>query len=329
MSCEPKRTVAYSCDLRWRVVWLRFARELSLRDISRNLCIGVGTVSRILCQFEATGDVRPKGPAKERRHLRVLDDLHEHFIIGLILERPTLELKEVCREIEAATCVKVSCSTLCRLLHRYGMTRKKIRVVAIQRSDTLRGQFMAELLLFQRHTLVWLDETGSDRRNFMRKYGYAIRGDRAIEKQFVVQGQRTNAIAAISSAGVVAYQLVSHTVDGTVFFDFIRSQLLPQLQPFDGESPASVVIMDNLSVHHVEPVVCLLRESGVLVLFLPPYSPDLNPMEEAFSYIKYFLREHGDIIDAFDSPTQVLHAAFNSITSEQCNGWITHSGYSY
>ena len=209
------------------------------------------------------------------------------------------------------------------------MTRKKVRVVALQRSNILRAQFMAEMLLFQRHTLVWLDETGSDRRNFLRKYGYAIRGDRAIEKHFVARGQRTNAIAAISSTGIVAYQLTQHTIDSNVFFDFIRGNLLPQLHPFDGDSPASVVIMDNLSVHHIEPVVCLLRCAGILVLFLPPYSPDLNPMEEAFSYIKFFLREHGDIIDAFDDPTQVLHAAFNSITSEQCNGWITHSGYSY
>ena len=108
MSCEPKRTVAYSLDLRWRVVWLRFARELSYRAISHSLCISVGTVGRVLSQFEATGDVRPKGPTKERRHVRILDDLHEFFIIGLVLERPTLELKEICERIEAVTNVKVS-----------------------------------------------------------------------------------------------------------------------------------------------------------------------------------------------------------------------------
>ena len=66
----------------------------------------------------------------------------------------------------------------------------------------------------------------------------------------------------------------------------------------------------------------------MLVFFLPPYSPNLNPMEEAFSYVKYFLQEHSDIVDALDDPIQVLHSAFNSITSSHCNRWITHSGYS-
>ena len=135
-------------------VWLRFAKEFSYCAISHSLCISVGAVGSVLSLFEAIGDVRPKGPTKERRQVRILDNLHELFINGLVLEHSTLELKEICRKIEAVTNVKVSISTVCRLLHRYGMTRQKIRVVALQRSYILRGQFMAEMLLFQCHTLL-------------------------------------------------------------------------------------------------------------------------------------------------------------------------------
>ena len=289
----------------------------------------MGTVGRILKQFEATGDVGSTSRHQERRHLRALDDTHELFIIGLVLEQPTLQLKEICYKIENTTSVKVSPSTICRLLHRYGMTLKKVRVVAAQRSADLRGHFMAEMMFFRRKTLVWLDETGSDRRNFLRKYGYSIRGDRAVETCFVSRGERINAIAAISCDGVVAYQLLKETVNTDNFFDFIRGHLLSELQEYDGESSSSVLILDNLSVHHAEPIVSLLQDTGILVEFLPPYSPDLNPIEEVFSYVKYYLRQHSDMIDAITDPTIIIHAAFNSITRQDCQAWITHSGYSY
>ena len=87
--------------------------------------------------------------------------------------------------------------------------------------------------------------------------------------------------------------------------------------PFDGENSSLIVIMDNLSVHHVDKVVELLRASGILVMFLlPPYSPDLNPIEEAFSYVKYYLRECEDIFNILGDPIPFIHAAFNSITAE-------------
>ena len=62
---------------------------------------------------------------------------------------------------------------------------------------------------------------------------------------------------------------------------------IPQMRPFDGISPALIAVMDNLSVHHVKEITDLFHQGGILPFFLPPYSPDLNPVEEAFSYVKY------------------------------------------
>ena len=69
------------------------------------------------------------------------------------------------------------------------------------------------------------------------------------------------------------------------FFDFIRGTLIPHMGPFDGVSPHSILIMDNCSVHHVNKVRKLLQQAGFFMLFLPPNSPNLNPLEKAFSYI--------------------------------------------
>ena len=71
----------------------------------------------------------------------------------------------------------------------------------------------------------------------------------------------------------------------------------------------------------------VLQQAGILVLFLPPYSPDLNPLEEVFSYIKQYLRKHDELLQAIRDPTDVIRQAFQSITAEHCNSWISHAQY--
>ena len=119
------------------------------------------------------------------------------------------------------------------------------------------------------------------------------------------------------------------TVDGSNFFDFLRGKLIPEMQPFDGESKHSILIVDNCSIHHVQEVKDLLRDAGILYFFLLPYSPDLNPVEELFSYIKYYLKEHDLVLQSMTSMVPVLNAAFNSVTAQQCNGWIEHASLLY
>ena len=91
-----------------------------------------------------------------------------------------------------------------------------------------------------------------------------------------------NAIAAMSTSGIIDCHCVKGSVDGTEMY-FIQHILLPHLQPFNGINPHSVVIMDNALIHHVHGVAQLIQSTGALLYYLPPYSPDLNPIEEAFS----------------------------------------------
>ena len=77
---------------------------------------------------------------------------------------------------------------------------------------------------------------------------------------------------------------------GSTFYNFVRGSLIPNMNPFDGSSPKSIVVMDNCSIHHVQEVANLFQSTGILVMFLPPYSPDYNPVEEAFSFVKYYLK---------------------------------------
>ena len=74
-------------------------------------------------------------------------------------------------------------------------------------------------------------------------------------------------------------------------------------------------------------VIDLFTAAGILVLFLPPYSPDYMPIEETSSYVKYYLKKYVDLWEVLDDPKPLIQAAFDSINSQQCNNWISDCGY--
>ena len=300
--------------------------ELQFRDIARNLCLSLGTVYNHFARFKETGGVAVVRSSKPGSR-KVLDDHQELLVIGILLDDSALYLCEVCQRVKDATDITVSPPTICRIIHRHGLTRKKIKQVASQRSLNLRGRFMSEISFFDVIQFVWIDETGCDRRDNIRKFGYSLLGDTPVYNRFLHRGNRISAIAAVSTDGLLAYEFYKGTVNGETFLDFIQGVLIPEMMPFDGENPRSILILDNCSIHHVLPVCETLRESGILTLFLPPYSPDLNPIEELFSYFKYYLKDHDDILQSMQDPVPLLKAAFDSVTKEICNAWIRHAGY--
>ncbi len=123
--------------------------------------------------------------------------------------------------------------------------------------------------------------------------------------------------------------MTTGSVNGEVFFDFVRTLLIPQMLPFDGENinARSIVVLDNCSIHHVQHVIDLFAAAGILVLFLSPYSPDYMPIEETFSYVKYYLKKHVDLWELLDDPKPLIQAAFASINCQLCNSWISDCGY--
>ena len=171
--------------------------------------------------------------------------------------------------------------------------------------------------------LVYIDETGADRKSSLRKYAYSLRGKPAVQHCLLVRGVRISAIACMSTKGVIDVKTVRGTSDGDTFYEFVQSHLIQYLMPFNGVNPHSVVLLDNCAIHHVIEVTATLRDIGVLVQFLPPYSPDFNPLEEAFSKVKANLKSNTD--DSYD-PETLLLASFASITPDDCRSWISHPG---
>ena len=275
--------------------------------------------------YHSTGDV----VANHQQHgpQGILTEFEQISILQSLANNPTMYLDELQSELFDLTGTSVHISTICRTVQRLGLTRKKVQLVALQCSISKQAQFMAEIFMFEPHMLVWVDETGSTRRNSVRAFGYSLKGARAVSHQLRVGGKRINAIGAMSIYGMEDAFITERNVNGEIFENFLRTSLLPVLQPFNGYNSHSVVIMDNASIHHLDNVIRMISQAGALLRFLPPYSPELNPIENVFSKVKSFLKANDNVYLCTRSPTLLVTMAFCTITQNDCINYVKHSGY--
>lgn len=155
--------------------------------------------------------------------------------------------------------------------------------------------------------------------SFTRLFGRAAPGQRVLDQVPGARGKNISTIGAISLAGVLTGLSVPGSIDGAVMLFFVEEMLAPLLKAGD------VVLLDNVATHKQEEIEDLIEARGALVIFLPPYSPDLNPIENCWSKVKTMLRSLKprtleELLDA-------LVEAFSSITIDNLLGWFTHCGY--
>ena len=207
-------------------------------------------------------------------------------------------------------------------------SRKKLTLRAQQRSEELRAKFLIDVSVFEPEMLIFVDETGSDKRAALRKYGYALRGRKAVSERLLVKfkGKRYSAIAGLHMGHMLDVYMTAENVKADTFCEYIECCLLPYLLPFNGTNPNSV---DNASIHHVERVVRLIEDTGAMVLFLLPYSPDIMPIEECFSKVKSYIRANDPLIQILSESEikDMIISAFATITPNDCYSWIDNCTY--
>ena len=103
--------------------------------------------------------------------------------------------------------------------------------------------------------------------------------------------------------------------------------LVPILQPFNGTNSRSMVVTDNASIHHVDKVVTIIQATGAILRLLPYDGPDYNPLEESSAKMKAFRKANELVYDATNLPCLWVAMGFNTVTAEDCIGYIRHAGY--
>ena len=282
------------------------------------------SVRRCIDLFLNTGEVTQDG--RKRGRLPKLREEEQLMLLQIVFDLPGLYLEEIQVKLEAMG-IAVSLSQICTEIHEMGLSRQKMHFIVCQRSEEKRAKFINEVMHVPANMFVFVDETGSNQRDLHREKGYGLRGVAPVSLKLHICGRRISALAAITVRGVEDFYLVEGLVDGHVFCEYVRNSLLPVLKPFNGSNRNSIVIMDNASIHHVDEVCQLILSSGALLWFLPPYSPDLNPIEECFHQVKSYIRSNSIVFHATSDPRLVLASAFASVKEEDCRAYIKHAGY--
>ena len=166
--------------------------------------------------------------------------------------------------------------------------------------------------------MVFVDETGINL-GMARRYGWSPSGERVVGSAPFCRGQNVSVIGALSTEGMVTELMVQGGVDVQVFRTFINECLIPELLP------GQVVIMDNLRVHKDPEIEKAILRAGASLLFLPPYSPELDPIENAWSKFKEKLRAAA--ARTYEALVEAARDAALSITSKDALGWFAHCGY--
>jgi transposase len=202
--------------------------------------------------------------------------------------------------------------------HAAGLDAKKKTIGASERNELARAAWREDVATVRSEDLVFLDETGSHL-GYTPTHARAPRGQRAHATAPANRGENKTVVAALTLDGVGPLLRFDGAMTTARFEGYVRFRLAPTLR--EGQ----VVVADNLTAHRSPVVRAAIEARGARCLPLPAYSPDFNPIEEAFSKVKQSLRRARARTD--DDLRAATWAAFATVTSTDAAGWFTHCGY--
>jgi transposase len=256
----------------------------------------------------------------DRRSQRI--EAHADFIRARIKEQPDLTIMELREKIRERHGVGFGYGTVWRFLARHRITRKKKtghaseqerEDVAVAREEWFEGQ-----LDLDPSKLVFIDETAVST-NMARRFGWAQRGERCRMSVPFGHWKTKTLVAALRWDRIDAPMTIDGALDGASFLAYVEQILAPTL------SVGETVVMDNVRTHKVAGVRKAIEARGANVLYLPPYSPDFNPIEKPFSKIKSILeRIAARTVETLET---AVGEALQSFTPQECRNCFASSGY--
>jgi transposase len=166
--------------------------------------------------------------------------------------------------------------------------------------------------------LVFVDEMGTHT-SLAPLYAYAPVGERAFFEIPRNRGKNTTLLASLRGEGMGPSMAVEGATTSRVFETYVERLLAPTLKP------GQVVVMDNLGAHRPRRVRELIKARGCELIYLPPYSPDLNPIEEAFAKLKHILRKMG--VRTKEALIEAMGRALGAVSAQDVRGFFAHCGY--
>ena len=290
----------------------------SAREAARLLDLGASTAIRWVERWTKTGSAEAKsGTGHARSPLK----RHEQWLLELIVEEPDLTLAEIRARLRSKKKMKAAISSIWSFYDRHNITFKKtLRAAEQDRPDVAaaRAKLKAEQPRLDPRRLVFIDETAVTTK-MVRHYGRSPRGQRLVGSVPHGHWKTLTYVAALRVDGLTANFVIDGAMNGISFLAYVEQVLVPALRKGD------IVFADNLPAHKVVGVPEAIEAAGATFRLLPAYSPDLNPIEQAFSKLKAALRK-----GAARTVTRLLKLIgrlANALAPEECANYFRHAGY--
>ena len=306
----------FSVDLRERIVRaVQVGR--SRHEVARIFGVSASCVIKLMQRYSATGHCRPekfggyKGP--------ILAE-HEDRVRALIRARPDATISELRRQLTEAG-IKVGRSSVGRFVERLQLTYKKtLRAAEQQRADVAaaRQAWREAQKSLDPRRLVFIDETWAST-NMTPRYGRCEKGERLIAHAPFGHWKTTTFIAALRHDGLTAPCVFDGPINGEKFRAYVEQILVPTLRPGD------IAVMDNLAAHKIAGVREAIEAAGAERRFLPPYSPDMDPIEQVFAKVKNTLRKMAR--RTVDALWNAIGVAIDDFSPTECVNYFQSAGY--
>jgi len=309
----------YSQDLRDRIIEALEADLETRQEIADTYGVSRSYVQKVWRRWRETSNraALPRGGGR----LRTLAT-HAERIRAEVEQQPDVTLAELCERIAARKGSRASFSMMCRELRRLNLPRKK-KVVHASERDTPRVQaaradYRETMVEFIAKHLKFIDESGVHL-SFTRLYGRAAPGTRVVDATPYQPAEKWTLVAALSLHTVDAPWVLPGSMTGDAFEVYVHHLLAPTLKRHD------IVVMDRLPAHRVAGIEPLIRARGARLQLLPPYSPDLNPIEHCWAKIKTILRSLKPRTE--EELLKAIKTALLSITDSDACAWFEYCGY--
>ena len=305
---------AIPLPVRRRILQL-YERNKSTREIAEFSGYCVAAVRRVRQQFRQRGTLEPQTHLCGRRTL--LTEERKRRLQGLLSKQPDATLAELGARMDRP----FRTSTMDLWLRQLGWRYKKTLFAAEQnRPDVAekRAKWHERLAVETAARLVFVDESGANTK-MTRLRGRALGGQRLVARIPHGHYQTSTLISGLRLNGPCAPRLFDGPMNGEMFLAWVRQGLAPTLQ--QGE----LVILDNLATHKIRGIVEAIEAVGARLLYLPPYSPDFNPIETMWSKIKQILRSQAPRTES--ELLLAAKAAFQAISAADCEGFFFSAKY--
>jgi len=307
----------YSIDLRSKVIEAYKNGEGSIRNLAKRFKVSKNFVSDLIQLFKQTGGVepRPHGGGNSSS----IDEDGQAFIKKLIEEQPDIKLEDIRDRYNENHPEPVSRSTIDRILRKCKITRKKKSFFDPRKNSPenvkKQEEYKKNIAPFDAGEMIFIDETGSVR-NMTGNYARSPQGQPAKCAKSLTRGTRISTAGALTVEGVVAAFCYTGTMNAELFRFFVENFLIPIL------TPKNVVVLDNASTHYDETAIEMIEVTGAGIIFLPPYCPELNPIEYIWAKVKNFIKK--TVISNTEELYQTIADALKTITFDDALNSINH-----